>query len=86
MNVNEIFQTIVNLTGDKEIAGFILYTLTLIFIASLTYKKSLFLTLLLIIPTTLIFTKYGILSTELAALLCLISALCISLTARQVIK
>lgn len=87
MNINDIINIITQTTGvTSETAGTIIYTFILFFIAAFTHKKSLILTLLLIIPITLLFFQMNLLNKDLVVLLIFISALGIALTARQVIR
>lgn len=87
MNINDILNIITTSTDvTNETAGTIIYIFVLFFITAVTCKKSLILTLLLIMPITLLFAKFKILNTEITALFCLLSVMGIALAAKQVIK
>lgn len=87
MNINDIIGIITeNISITKEITGLIIYTIILFFITSITYKKSLILTLLLMIPITLLFFRFKLLDGDIVALFIVISILGLALATRQVIK
>lgn len=87
MNINDIFNIIIINTGaTNESVGTIIYIFSLFFITAFTYKKSLILTLIFMIPVTLLFLELKILDKQFAILLTAISILGLALTARQVMK
>lgn len=87
MDFDTALNTIANaMGGDKEAAGTLIYIFILFFITALTCKKSLVLTLLIMMPITLLFSKMALLDDDLTILLIIISILGLALSTRQVLK
>lgn len=87
MDFNTLLNEITEITGgDKETAGTLIYIFILFFITALTCKKSLVLTLLIMMPITLLFSKMALLDKDLTVLLIIISILGLALSTRQVLK
>lgn len=84
LSVNEILDLIANtfFDGNVNMAGIVMYIAVLVLV--ITVSKNVFYALLIGMAATLLFTTMGILSTEIAVLLIIVSVLGLAYTARSI--
>lgn len=84
LSVNEILDLIANtfFDGDLNMAGIVMYIAVLVLV--ITVSKNVFYALLIGMAATLLFTTMGILSTEIAVLLIIVSVLGLAYTSRSI--
>jgi len=82
LSVNEILDLIANtfFDGNVNLAGIVMYIAVLVLV--ITVSKNVFYALLIGMAATLLFTTMGILSTEIAVLLIIVSVLGLAYTSR----
>ena len=82
LSVNEILDLIANtfFDGNIDLAGIVMYIAVLVLV--ITVSKNVFYALLIGMAATLLFTTMGILSTEIAVLLIIVSVLGLAYTSR----
>lgn len=67
--------------GDMNVAGMVIYILVLLVLFALTRKTQQ--TLILAIPTTLVFNVIGVLPTDMMILIIIVTVLALAFTARN---
>lgn len=82
LSVNEILDLIANtfFDGNVNLAGIVMYIAVLVLV--ITVSRNVFYALLIGMAATLLFTTMGILSTEIAVLLIIVSVLGLAYTSR----
>lgn len=86
MNLTELMDVIGNtfFGGDAQLAGIITYAIVIMVVLALTRRA--FITLVVSLPVTFVFTSLGILPQDLMILLIIVAVLGLAMTARGIWK
>lgn len=84
MDVKELMDIIGNtfFGGDAQIAGIVVFSIIVLVILALTRRA--FITLVIVLPVTFIFTSLGVLPQDLMILLIIVAVLGLAMTARGI--